>query len=430
MSATEFEALYDACHDAVERYVRFQVSRKADADDILQETWLTAYRKIGTLRDPSSARAWVLSIARSRIADWYRKSTDTLPLDDIRLRRGIRGYSFREPSAVSEVLARLSENDRTILVARFYGELSYAAIAKRFGIPEGTVKSRLSTAREHFRALYPTANKAEKGDTNMEEKCVLPEILPEYTITPDSRAPFPVVWEEMMGWFLVPQEGETCTWAMYDFPARKRTEWVEMAVTGRVQVHGIDGVSITATEHEPMENNRIGTEEMSRRVFAAQVTDTHCRILAQGMYDGGVWKYYTFLDGEDFLANWGFGEDNCGNLTHPTRRGIITRSGSVVTCEPVPFCLDVVGRYTVTIGGKVYDTICVMDIETYDEGMVTEQYLDARGRTILWRRFNRYDWAQNRYGKPWTELLPDNERITVNGKTCVHWYDCVTDAIL
>lgn len=71
-----------------------------------------------------------------------------------------------------------------------------------------------------------------------------------------------------------------------------------------------------------------------------------------------------------------------------------------------------------------------MDVETYDEGVVSEQYIDARGRTILWRRFNRYDWAQNRYGRPWTEILPDNERITVNGTPYVHWYDCITDASL
>ena len=34
-----------------------------------------------------------------------------------------------------------------------------------------------------------------------------------------------------------------------------------------------------------------------------------------------------------------------------------------------------------------------------------------------------------RCGKLWTELLPDNERLTVNGETYVHWYDCVTDYI-
>ena len=46
------------------------------------------------------------------------------------------------------------------------------------------------------------------------------------------------------------------------------------------------------------------------------------------------------------------------------------------------------------------------------------------------RRFNKNDWAYKRYGKLWTEMLPENERLTVNGETYVHWYDCVSDYIL
>lgn len=92
--------------------------------------------------------------------------------------------------------------------------------------------------------------------------------------------------------------------------------------------------------------------------------------------------------------------------------------------------LDIVGRYNVTIGGKTYDTVCVVDCYTYIDGAITEQYLDKNGRTVLWRRFNRNDWAFPRYQKLWTEMLPDNECLTVNGETYVHWYDCITDYIL
>lgn len=66
------------------------------------------------------------------------------------------------------------------------------------------------------------------------------------------------------------------------------------------------------------------------------------------------------------------------------------------------FLLDIVGCYTVTIGGKSYDTVCVMDIETYDCGVVSEQFLDKNGKTILWRRFNRDNWAIDRYKKLWS----------------------------
>jgi len=60
---------------------------------------------------------------------------------------------------------------------------------------------------------------------------------------------------------------------------------------------------------------------------------------------------------------------------------------------------------------------------------VTEQYLDVNGRTVLWRRFNRDNWAFCRYGRLWSEMLPENDRLTVNGETYVHWYDCVSDYI-
>lgn len=86
---------------------------------------------------------------------------------------------------------------------------------------------------------------------------------------------------------------------------------------------------------------------------------------------------------------------------------------------------DLFNNYIVSI-----DTICVMGIETYVNGVASEQYINKNGRTILWRRFNRNDWAIDRYKKKWTEILPDNERITVNGEIYVHWYDCITDYIL
>ncbi len=258
----------------------------------------------------------------------------------------------------------------------------------------------------------------------------MPELLPEYTITRSEKEPFPLRWEEMMGWFLVPKLGEKISWAMYDWPARKRTEQCDMEVLGRAEVHGIQGVEIRAVEYDPMDCNRIGDADRAERRFVAQLTETHCRILAESHEEDGIRKLYTFLDGGDFLDSWGFGEDNCGNAVHIAPQGDIRREGSAVTAADKPFLLDVVGRYTVEIGGKRYDTVCVMDIETYNGGVASEQYLDRDGRTVLWRRFNRDDWARERYGRPWHELLPENERITVNGETYVHWYDCITDHIL
>ena len=172
---------------------------------------------------------------------------------------------------------------------------------------------------------------------------------------------------------------------------------------------------------------------MERR-FAAQLTDTHSRYLAESHIEDGVRKCYTFLDGDSFMKNWGFGEDNCGNETHIAAKGILQRTGNIVEfCKGVHGSqhLDVVGRYTVEIAGKVYDTICVMDVESYDDAIVTESYIDKNGRTVLWRRFNSDNWAAGQFRiKSWSEELPGNERLIVDGKVYVHWYDCVSDYIL
>ena len=143
-------------------------------------------------------------------------------------------------------------------------------------------------------------------------------------------------------------------------------------------------------------------------------------------------KYvWTFLDGDEFLQNWGFGENNCGNETLLRPKGIITRKGNMLTARPeVNEAMDVVGRYTVTINGKTYDTVCVIMHEAYMGGMVSEKFIDANGRTVLWRRFNANDWRIDHYGKTWDEMLPGSEQLVINGKKYVHWYDCITSYIL
>ncbi|MBQ6095431.1 MAG: hypothetical protein IJL09_08495 [Lachnospiraceae bacterium] len=72
----------------------------------------------------------------------------------------------------------------------------------------------------------------------------------------------------------------------------------------------------------------------------------------------------------------------------------------------------------------------INDVSTYNNGVVSEQFLDQNGRTILWRRFNKNDWHIEHYGgKPWSEQLPENDRLIVDGETYVQWYDCITDYI-
>lgn len=421
----EFEKLLEAERASVERFVRFRLNARADADDVLQETYLVACQKFRQLKNKESFKAWIISIARNKCNDYFRRKAAQCEIltDEITERELSDGrHGASAAAAVRETLNLLGDKDRQILYLYFWKELPQAEIARRLNIPVGTVKSRLYKAKQNFKVKYPYRTAVSKGECTMKK---LPEYIPEYKIEASAEAPFPVKWEELMGWFLVPKPGEKLSWGMYDIPSRKCSHIYDMEVTGKAKVHGIEGVELTARETSYSDQS-----DVINRTFVAQLTDTHCRYLATLRNDGDVRNYITFLDGDEFMPNWGFGEDNCGNETNLTVKGDIRRSGTAVTSADKDFLLDIVGRYTVTIGGKSYDTVCVMDIETYNCGVVSEQFLDREGRTVLWRRYNRDDWAMDSYGKKWSEQLPDNDRLTVNGITYVHWYDCITDHIL
>ena len=427
----EFEKLLAEVSSGMERFVRYRLPSQTDADDVLQEVYLSAYRKFPQLKNKDAFKTWIISIARNKCNDFFRAKAAQMEisieeLSQQELSAGRLGISVVH--TVRETLDRLGDKDKQILYLYFWKELPQTEIAKILDIPVGTVKSRLFTAKQHFKNKYPYQTQKLKGDTIMQK---LPEYIPEYTIERLDAEPFSVRWEELQGWLIVPRVGQKLTWGMYDFPERKRTEYTEMEVIGKAEVHGIEGVEVVAMQFDPADYYRTGALDRVERRFVAQLTDTHSRYLAETHMEDGVRKCYTFLDGEAFLNNWGFGEDNCGNEVNLRPKGLLHREENCVTGTIPREVVDVVGRYRVTIGGKSYDTVCVMDIECYNDAVASEQYVDQNGRTVLWRRFNRDDWAIDRFGgKPWSEKLPDNERLTINGETYVHWYDCNSDYIL
>ena len=421
----DFESKLLPVKKVVENYVRFRLSDSPDWEDVAQEVFTLAYLKYSQLNEPDAFKGWLLAIARNRCAEYYRSrgKRREVPLEEVP--EGAH-FGFWEDSPVEDTLEKLRPEDRSLLRYVYWEELPQSRIAQRLGIPVGTVKSRLHKAKQRFKAEYPYPPKP-RGETKMDK---FPKIMPRYTIEKLDSEPFFCKWEEMQGWLIVPKAGEAIRWAMYDFPERTLTSWTEMAVVGKAEVHGIQGVEITATQYGLGDDRDPGFEDSMERRFVAQLTDTHSRYLAESHMEDGVRKCHTFLDGDAFLNNWGFGPENIGNETNLHPKGLLHREGTSVTAPAVGETLDVVGRYAVTINGRTYDTVCVMDIELYNEAVVSEQYIDQTGKTVLWRRFNRDDWAMDHYGgQKWSQRLPGNECLSVNGETYVHWYDCVSDYV-
>ncbi len=424
---SKFEDLLFCNQLAVERFVKFKIPNVLDAEDILQEVFLTAFKNFGQLKTEASFKAWIIGIARHKCNDYFREKSKDLeiPIEELNeFGLSQTRFGYVENNTVSDVFEALGDKDKQILYLSYWKELPQTEIAARLGIPIGTVKSRLYTAKQNFKRIYPINTYIRKVDDIMKK---LPKRLPEYKIEKCVEAPFSVKWEELWGLFIVPKISEKCIWGIYETETKKCSEWGEMEVIGKAIVHDIEGVEIKEYRH-----NHFGEgKDDADHYYIAQLTDNHCRILAENYVKNGVRKYLTFLDGDDFISEWGYGEDNCGKETNLTVKGKISEHDGKIIAENTNQLFDIVGRYTVAINGRKYDTVRVLSLDSYyGEYVCCEQYLDENGRTILWRRFNHDDWAIKRYKKKWSEQLPNNEQLIINGETYVHWYDCITDYII
>lgn len=421
---SELEKLLQENLLPLKRYVKFKINNKHDAEDIIQDVCLTATMKFETLKNASAFKAWLIGIANNKCNDYYRRKAKDMNISLELLSESalsIGRFGITERNIVRDTLDILGDKEKQILYLYFFKNLSQEDISKQLSIPIGTVKSRLHYAKEKFKRHYPH-KETPKGEIIMKK---LPDILPEYKIEKSELAPFSVVFEELTNWFIIPKTGEEIKWASYDMPKRNITERVHSKVISPAYIHGVEGVEIL-TEFE-----NLGDEyaESTPHTYYAQLSESHCRWLGESYIDkNGAKRLLTFLDGDDFISQWGYGEDNCGTETHLIPRGIISRDDKTISVTSDKQVVDIVGRYDININNNKYDVICLM--EYFENGVVTEQYLYKNGRTILWRRFNKNDWAYKRYGKLWTDMLPDNETLTVNGETYVHWYDCITDYIL
>lgn len=141
---------------------------EADAAEIVQETFLAAWRKIGEFRGESKLSTWLTGIAvnqaRTRWQQTRRKRGREASLDDPADEEGgPLQVASEQPSALErleqeqlrELLKRcieaLDTAFREVLVLRDVRELSYDEVGQALGVREGTVKSRLFRAREAVR---------------------------------------------------------------------------------------------------------------------------------------------------------------------------------------------------------------------------------------------------------------------------------------
>ncbi|MBS1861998.1 MAG: sigma-70 family RNA polymerase sigma factor [Actinobacteria bacterium] len=131
-------------------------SNPSEAEDIAQEALLRAWRRRSTLRDRGSRKQWLATIVRNEAFRHYSRPRPD-PTDEVE-----QIESGEEELVVSTVdradmqaaLEHLSERERVLLALRYEEDMTQPAIARRLGIPEGTVKVQLHRARKKLRRAY------------------------------------------------------------------------------------------------------------------------------------------------------------------------------------------------------------------------------------------------------------------------------------
>lgn len=150
-----FALLVDRWRDPVLAFVRQRVRDRAAAEDVAQEAFVTAYRRLASLDDPDRFAGWVLGIARNlslRAArDAARDRAGPIgeiealaALADRRAPLGPEVEAVEErdlAAAVARALGALEDPYRAALTLRFREGLSYAEIAASLGLAKGTVSS-------------------------------------------------------------------------------------------------------------------------------------------------------------------------------------------------------------------------------------------------------------------------------------------------
>ena len=171
MPHRSFEEIVLPHLDAAFNYARWLTRNEADAEDVVQDAYVRAFRFFSSLRG-EDARAWLLTIVRNT---WYgrfaQRSSQGLTVVDLesenRPDEGLDAEAqlIRQETVerVRHALEALPADFREVLVLRELEGLSYKEIAAVVGIPIGTVMSRIARARERLLVVLE-ANEIGGGD--------------------------------------------------------------------------------------------------------------------------------------------------------------------------------------------------------------------------------------------------------------------------
>lgn len=163
MPDLELSSVFRRYRGPIQRYARSLVRDPAEAEEITQETFLRAHRKLASLEDPSRLSPWLYRIATNLAYDRLRRSARQPPLDSLSEPEAAAEPAAPEPrldrvmerremsSCVREYIDRLPDSYRAVILLHDLQGLTNPEIARLLGISLATAKIRLHRARGRLR---------------------------------------------------------------------------------------------------------------------------------------------------------------------------------------------------------------------------------------------------------------------------------------
>ena len=164
---TAFNALVRKYQKDLHAFIWRKIGDFHYAEEIMQDTFLLAYKKLPTLRNPNQFAAWLYAIADRRCIHWTRKKAPVVQSLEAASADLVEKYSYaryiskqreaevseRHNKIVKNLLKRLPKRERKVVTLYYLYEMPIKKISQYLGVPVNTVKSQLQRARKRLQTL-------------------------------------------------------------------------------------------------------------------------------------------------------------------------------------------------------------------------------------------------------------------------------------
>ncbi|MBK3493824.1 sigma-70 family RNA polymerase sigma factor [Viridibacillus sp. YIM B01967] len=158
-SERAFLKLFQQYEDDIYRIAYVYVKNESDALDVLQEVAYRAFKNIKTLNNPQYFKTWIIKIAMTHSINLVKKNRQVIHLEQgIEKNLQDQEEDFSLTVTIHEILEYLDEDEKSIVLLKFYEGYTFQEIAQLLNIPLGTTKSIL------YRALNKLRKQLKKED--------------------------------------------------------------------------------------------------------------------------------------------------------------------------------------------------------------------------------------------------------------------------